>query len=628
MLAVNHPSIPEQDPRYSEAIALHQAGKPKEAIRLYHLLYQRWPYHAHLLASYGTCKMQIGDLSGGLPLLEQALSYDPTLTFALTNRASALSSLGRYEDALSAYDLLPATADNLAIQGTLLAHMHRYNDALYNYNQAISINPDVARYHHDKGSVLAIMKHADEAIACYNEALRLNPRYAEAYYNRARMLHEQQHLEDAVINYNAALAIDARYINAYAGLCSSLVSLNRLDEALRIVDEALTIQPVRELYLYKAIALYQSFDYEGALACTDHALSLDSNSYTAWAHRGYILMGMHRHEEAKACYDKALALNPSGNDENWAYALLTLASGDFMAGWPRYEWRWRREEGQLYVESWPKAPRWLGSWSIQGKTLLVLSEQGMGDTLQFCRFVPHLIELGARVKLVVQKPLVNLLRSLHPEVEVMTQEGGVGGFDFFTPLLSLPMALKITLHTIPCRPYLTPPIDMVQHWKEELGIAMRPRIGLAWSGNPNPKSDHKRTIPLAMLAPLLNQDADFYVLQRDIRPEDDLTIFPNLHHIPDALDGFDQTAALAVNMDSIITIDTSITHLVGALGLPTTVLLPYHACFRWLTDRDDSPWYPSMRLIRQTVPGNWETAINQLTPIDGEQRHSSDCETL
>lgn len=616
-------NTPEQDPRYREALNYHQSGNPQAALPLYQSLYQRWPYHAHLLASYGTCKMQTGDMSGGLPLLEQALTYDTTLPFALSNRASALASLGRYEEALAAYAALPDSADKCANQATLLAHLKRYEEAVALYQEAIAQTPDAAAYHHDLGSVLSLLHRHEEALACYTEALRLRPTYASAYCNQARLYHELKRYDEAVIGYNAALALDTNDPNAFAGLCASLIELKRFDEALRVINEALALQPAVILLLYKAVILYHLFDYGGALACTDEALALEPAAATAWAHKGYVLMAMRRHTEARACYDQALALNPDGNDENWAHALLTLSSGDFLGGWPLYEWRWHREEGKHYVSSWPKAPKWLGDWSIQGKTLLVLSEQGMGDTLQFCRFVPHLISLGAKVKLVVQKPLVNLLRSLHPEVEVMTQEGGIGGFDFFTPLLSLPMALKITLHTIPCRPYLTPPPAMVHHWRDELGIATRPRIGLAWSGNPNPKSDHKRTIPLALLAPVLDQDADFYVLQRDLRPEDDLTAFPNLHHIPEALNGFDQTAALAMNMDRIITIDTSITHLVGALGLPTTVLLPYHACFRWLTEREDSPWYPSMRLIRQTVPGDWKSALYQLTTIVGAQRHSS-----
>lgn len=613
MFVVHTPASPEQDVRYTEALALHQSGKPEEALPLYENLYQRWPYHAHLLASLGTCKMQLGDLSGGLNLLDQALAFSPDLSFALSNRASALAAQGRLDEALAAYSALPESPTNYSHRGAILARLERFEEALSAYDTALSLEPHTANHHHDRGMVLAKLQRHEEALIAYTEALRLKPRYSEAYASQGHALNELNRHAEAVINFNAALALNATNINALSGLCSSLVALKRYDEALKTVDEALAIKPSKELYLYKAVVLYGAFNYPAALTCTEQALALDNNYAAGWAHRGYILMAMHRFNEARSCYNHALKLNPEGNDENWAHALLTLTSGDYMSGWPLYEWRWRREEGKNYVEHWPKAPRWLGDWSIQGKTLLILCEQGMGDTLQFCRFVPMLINMGAKIKLAVQKPLVNLLRSLHPEVEVMALDGGgIGSFDFFTPLLSLPLALKITLNTLPCRPYLKADPELVSHWSDQIGSRHRPRIGLAWSGNPNPKSDHKRTMPLDTLAPLFAMDYDFYVLQRDIRPEDDLTAYSNLHYLPEALNGFDQTAGLAMNMDNIITIDTSITHLVGALGLPTIVMLPYHSCFRWLAERSDSPWYPTMRLIRQTVPGEWGSVVDKL----------------
>lgn len=615
MFAVNHPSIPEQDPRYTEALALHQAGKPADALPLYEGLYQRWPYHAHLLASLGTCKMQLGDLKGGLDLLDQALVFSPDLGFALTNRASALAAQGRHNEALEAYQALPDSADVLSQRGGILARMDRFEEALAAYDAAIEKDPTRANYQHDRGLVLAKLHRHEEALAAYESALLINPRFAEAYASQGKMLNELKRSSEAVISFNAALALDTRNLNAYSGLCTALVDLKLYDEALKTIDEALLLQPGKELFLYKAVVLYHAFDYAGALSCTEQALAFDDHCAASWAHRGYVLMAMKRFTEAQSCYHRALTLNPEGNDENWAHALLTLASGDYLSGWPLYEWRWQREEGKGYVQQWPKAPRWLGEWSIQGKTLLVMCEQGMGDTLQFCRFIPTLISLGAKVKLAVQKPLVNLLRSLHPNVDVMALDAGIGSFDFFTPLLSLPLALKTTLHTLPCLPYLKADQELVSHWREHLGLPTRPRIGIAWSGNPNPKSDHKRTIPLKELEPILAKDCDFYVLQRDIRSSDNLTDYPNLHYLPEALNGFDQTAGLAMNMDSIITIDTSITHLVGALGLPTLVLLPYHACFRWLADRDDSPWYPSLHLIRQTTPGDWRPVIDQAANI-------------
>ena len=596
---------PEHDPRYAQAISYHQNGNVNAALTLYVALYERFPWHAHLLASYGTALAQTGDLTGGLALLDQALAYIPDLTFALTNRASALASLGRSDEALTAYQALPNTQGQ---QANLLLSLGRPDEALAAYDAALADQPD-AKHHHGKGLVLRKLDRKDAALTCFQAATDLDPKHADAWCEQGKLHKDAKRLDEAVIAFSAALVINAAHWTSVVGLCTTLLDLDRADEALALIDEALSQAPLKELYLNKGIVLHQMHDYPAALACTDQALALDPECPSVWAHRGYLLMAMHRPSEARACYEKALARNPNGNDENWAYALLHLAEGDFLTGWRLYEWRWQREEGKHYVQNWPKAPRWLGDWSIQGKTVLVLCEQGMGDTLQFCRFAPRLVELGATVKLHVQKPMSPLLSRSFPDVEVIANTEGVGGFDFFVPLLSLPMALKLTVNTIPCRPYLKADSVTINAWRKRLGKRTRPRIGLAWSGNPNPKSDHKRTIPLADLAPILNRNADFYVLQRDVRETDDLTAFPNLHHLPEALNGFDQTAALAMCMDRVITIDTSIAHLTGALGLETWMLVPYHACWRWLLDRDDTPWYPAMTLFRQPEPGAWGPVI-------------------
>lgn len=600
---------PEQDPRYAQAISYHQNGKVNEALPLYAALYARWPYHAHLLASYGTALAQTGELERGLALLDQALAYAPDLEFAQINRASALATLGRYNEALEAYCALPHTRGQ---QADLLVQLGRLDEALDAYDDAIDADSENAKHHHGKGLVLLKLGRKDEALASFEDATDLDPYHADAWCEQGKLHKDAKRLDEAVIAFNTALIANACHWTSVVGLCTTLLDLDRADEALDLINMALGQAPLKELYLNKAVILHRLHDYGAALACVDQAQALDPECPSVWAHRGYLLMASHRPAEARVCYEKALAKNPTGNDENWAYALLHLAEGDFLTGWRLYEWRWQREEGKHYLESWPRAPRWLGDWSIQGKTVLVLCEQGMGDTLQFCRLAPRLVELGATVKLHVQKALAPLLARSFPEVEVIANTEGVGGFDFFVPLLSLPLALKLTVNTIPCRPYLKAEPILIKRWLKRLGAKLRPRIGLAWSGNPNPKSDHKRTIPLADLAPILNRDADFYVLQKDVRETDDLTAFPNLRYLPEALDGFDQTAALAMCMDRIITIDTSIAHLTGALGLETWMLTPYHACWRWLLERDDSPWYPSLTLFRQPTPGAWGPVIERV----------------
>ena len=599
---------PEQDPRYAEAIALHQQGRLKNARLLYESLYARFPYHAHLLASYGSCLAQLGQLESGLAYLEQALVYAPNLEFARANRASTLAVLNRFDDALTAYQSLPDSAANWEKRGDLLLRLGRLEDALTAYDAGLEIDP-TARLHLGRGSVLTRLKRPDDALDAFAAAVALDPDLADAWCEHGKLLKDAKRFDEAVVSFNAALVANPRHLGAYVGLCAALLDLKQPDLALRTIDEVLALAQVKELYLSKATIHYHLHDYATGLACVEQAQALAPDDATVWAHRGYALRGLKRLPEARQAYERALTLNPADNDANWAYANLLLTMGDFLAGWKHYEWRWEREEGRHYKDAWPSAPRWLGDWSLQGRKLVVLCEQGMGDTLQFCRYLPLLTGLGADVTLMVQKPLVKLMATSFPGIKVLPNAGSTVGFDFFTQLLSMPLALRTTLHTIPCRPYLKADPVLVKRWFKRLGAKWRPRIGLAWSGNPHPKSDHKRTIPLAELAPILNRDADFYVLQKDVRETDDLTAFPNLHYLPEALDGFDSTAALAKNLDRIITIDTSIAHLTGGLGLETWVLLPHAACFRWLLDRDDSPWYPSMTLFRQPAPGDWSPVI-------------------
>ena len=599
---------PEHDPRYAQAISYHQNGNVNAALPLYVALYARFPWHAHLLASYGTCLVQCGDPARGIPLLEQALTYAPTLEFAQTNYAGALAMMGLHEEALLVYQKLPDSSERWQQRGDLLLRLERLDEALAAYDAGLALE-ETAKLHYGRGLTLTRLERKEEALRCFDAATYADPNHADAWHEQGRLLRENKRHTDALMCFNAALICNPQHVASYVNLCATLVDLSRFEEALAAATEALTIYPCKDTYLSHGVALYHQKDYERSLASIDQALALAPEDTTTWAHRGFLLRTLNRLEEARTAYEQALKFSPKDNDTNWAYANLLLATGDFFNGWRHYEWRWNREEGKVYKDSWPAAPRWLGDWSIQGKKLLVLCEQGMGDSLQFCRYLPMLTALGADVTLMIQRPLMKLMADSFPGIKVLPSSGSTAGFDFFTQLLSLPMALRTTLHTIPCQPYLRADPALVRRWFKRLGAKLRPRIGLAWSGNPHPKSDHKRTIPLADLAPILSQDADFYVLQRDIREEDDLSAFPNLHHLPEALDGFDQTAALAMCMDRIITIDTSIAHLVGGLGLKTWMLVPYYACWRWLLDRDDSPWYPRMTLFRQPEPGAWAPVI-------------------
>jgi tetratricopeptide (TPR) repeat protein len=414
---------------------------------------------------------------------------------------------------------------------------------------ALAIDPDEPTTLNNLGEVLRRTDRFDAALPCYQRAVALAPDYAEAYDNHGCALTQAGRAAEALPYHRRAIALKHDFALAHDRLRGALLDLNRHEEALRDLRHA-----------------------------------------TAW-----------EADRAK------LRLNE-------AYVLLTL--GRFPLGWKAYEARW-----DMLVDGLPIAPRhadrprWNGRARLAGRTLLLHAEQGIGDTLQFVRYVPKLARQGARVIVEAQPSLVPLLRSLDGAAEVMALDAPPPAFDLQCPLLSLPLACGTTLATIPAEvPYLAPPPERVAIWRPRVGRrrAGRRRIGLAWSGNPDYPNDHNRSIRLSRLEPLLTRtDCALHVVQTPIRATDRAVLdgLPSVKDHSAALGDFADTAALLSLMDLVISIDTAVAHLAGALARPTWLLLPFSAEWRWLTLRADSPWYPTMRLFRQPAPGDWDGVL-------------------
>jgi Glycosyltransferase family 9 (heptosyltransferase) len=291
--------------------------------------------------------------------------------------------------------------------------------------------------------------------------------------------------------------------------------------------------------------------------------------------------------------------------------MLRLLIGDFDRGWVKYEWRWKTESLALPKRNFSQ-PLWLGAEALDGKAILLHSDQGFGDTIQFCRYVPLVAERGARVILEVPRPLRELMSTLTGAEQIVSSGNPLPDFDMHCPLLSLPLAFGPQLETIPAAtPYLRASSQSLMNWDTRLGSKHHRRIGLVWSGSPTHKNDQNRSIRLSSLLSLLDIEATFVSLQKDVR-DDDVTILKNrsdLLHFGDALENFSDTAALISNLDVVISVDTSVAHLAGALAKPVWVLLPFVPDWRWLLDRNDSPWYPTARLFRQDDARAWDNVI-------------------
>ena len=349
----------------------------------------------------------------------------------------------------------------------------------------------------------------------------------------------------------------------------------------------------------------------------DRALALGPGADTArgWLGRGLSELQLGRLDEGRECFARATAVQPDFAEAWCNQAYVSLLQGDLLRGWELYEWRFRtklHEKEKRPVLGQP----WSGREPIAGRRLLVHAEQGLGDTLQFCRYVPLLAAAGAHVILRAPAPLLSLLRRLEGAAEVIPDGSPVTACDYHCPLLSLPRCFATDLATIPAgRAYLAPDPALVTKWARRLGPQHLPRIGLVWSGNPRHIRDAQRSVPLADFAPLMGQRLEFVSLQAEVRETDQaaLASFDQLRHFGGELGDFADTAALCLNLDAVISVDTSVAHLSGAVGVPTHLLLPRLPDWRWLLDRTDSPWYPAFTLHRQACTGGWAPVIARVS---------------
>ena len=325
-----------------------------------------------------------------------------------------------------------------------------------------------------------------------------------------------------------------------------------------------------------------------------------------------------RLDEAIAHHDKALSLKPDYQDASWNKSLSLLLQGDFENGLSLYENRWASEKvSEIVGKRFVDGPTWLGKESLHDKTILIYGEQGLGDFIQFCRYVKLVAGLGAKVILEVPQSLTGLMKGLDGISQLVIKGEELPFFDYQCPLLSLPLAFKTNLDTI-----LSPSgyinldnyPNKIMEWKARLGSKLKPRVGLVWSGNPRHKNDHNRSILLRDILPFLSNQFEYVSLQKEVREVDKSTLDSNPHilNFSSHLDDFLDTAALIDNLDLVISIDTSVVHLSGALGKKTLLLLPYVPDWRWLLDKDDSPWYPSIKLYRQTFIGDWNSVLDRL----------------
>jgi tetratricopeptide (TPR) repeat protein len=540
---------PAAAPEIQPAIALHRQGRLDEAEAIYAAILAVEPARADALHLLGLVNYQHGRLPEALRLMAAALKADPRSADIHSNYGLALNSGKQHQAALASFDLAlalkPDHANALNNRGLTLAALGRHAEALASWDAALAADPDHADALHERGNALYRLKRHDAALADFERLLELRPNDIDVLNNRG----------------------------------GSLAELGRLDEAYASYDRAFAVDPgVPEISINK----------------------------------GHVCADQHRFDEALACYATAAALATFRPEAEFGASMVRLRLGQFAQGWRDYEWRWQQASWAPQRRDFA-APLWLGQEPLAGRTILLHAEQGFGDTLQFVRYAKLVAALGATVMLEVQAPLKSLLSGSAGVAQIFARGEPLPRFDLHCPLMSLPLAMRTALDTVPAEiPYVGAPADRVAPWRARLGEPGPLRVGIVWAGSAVHKNNHNRSIAFDRFRPLLSvPDVTFVSLQQELGAAEAASLehHPNVIRLGGELRDFADTAAVVSLLDLVVSADTAMVHLAGALGRPVWALLPFAPDFRWLLDRPDSPWYPTARLFRQPRSGDWESVL-------------------
>jgi tetratricopeptide (TPR) repeat protein len=474
----------------------------------------------------------------------------------------------------------PRNAKAFHLLGVIYYQNGAFDAALENVKKSLLLDPANAEAHYNLGNIFREMKRPDEAIACYMKALQLNPGITHVYMNLGTVFQGKGLFDEAIINYRKALRCDPNNADIYYNLGLVFEEKDQLDEAV---------------------------------ICYQKAIMLDPDFADAYNNLGILFNRKNQPDSALTYYKKAITIDPNFADAHWNMSHVLLIKGQFQEGWKEYEWRWKVKE--LYRHSLPQKrnfcqPLWDGS-DINGRIILLYAEQGFGDTIQFIRYASLVAQYGATVIVECPDKLTSLLQNTEGVHKVVSYRDQLPEFDVHCPLLSLPSLFNTTLDNIPAKvPYIIPNLTLVQEWREVINYSdFNLKIGLVWATDRLPK---EKSCSLQVFSSLTSlNDISFYSLQKGEpaiqakKPPKGMTFFDYTEKISD----FSDTAAFIMNLDLVISVDTAVAHLAGALGKPVWTLLPFTPDWRWMLNREDSPWYPTMKLFRQSAPGNWNAVM-------------------
>ncbi len=573
-----------------------------------------------------------GNLDEAKQKYDEILSVDSSHFDALQLSAILHKQIGHYHAAIDLFNRALKIRSSCSVVlcnlGVTYRAIGEREKALHAYSEAIRADSNNAEAHYNLGNLYKDEGKLAEAISAYEEAIKLNPNHADAFYNKGNAHKQLRELNEAYDSYTSVIKLCPNHAAAINNRGNVLKALGRLNEALLDYNDSIQISPgYVDPQNNKATVLHMLGELELAIELYSTIIKSNPNFAEAHFNLANVLKQLKRFQEAEANYDTAIKIKADYPIATWNRSLMFLQQGRYIEGWSGYEARTRIKE---FRESFPEyeGREWRGEFDLAGKRVMIYSEQGLGDTIQFVRYLPLVREQGALVTFIAPKTLVSLVKSVDPFVTVLSKAVESIPFDFHCPLLSLPFIFRTTLENLPPKgPYLKPDLEKVRLWKNRLNHIKQLKVGLVWNGGHRPNNldateiNLRRNISLKIFSAYFqHREVAFFSLQKGEPAESEIkgmesTYWPkgNFFNFSADLNDFADTAALIANLDLIISVDTSTAHLSGAMGKDTWLLNRFDTCWRWLEGRNDSPWYPTLRIFRQHTEGGWEVVLKEVS---------------
>lgn len=610
-------SLHNSEGKLQQALALLDTNRLQEAKTLLTQLCTPDCNNAEAWLMLGAVNGEFGNVDVAATCIRRAITLDSQYPEAHMSLATILMAQGMVEEAQKSCQQAVDQDSNYAEAWLMLARINQQlaqlGEAERCYQQVVALWPGAYDAHYELGLILRGLGKFNEASDSYRTALSIKSDNAQAHAGLGEICLLQNNYTDAVAHFKKSVATEAGRAETHCNLGLAYWHLGKIQQALDSCQTAIRLNPeLAEAYSNLGLVLNAQGRSEGACAACQQAIHLNPFLDGAYVNLGMACHDMGRYDEASEAYEKTMRINPNNPDAHWNLALLLLLHGEFERGWEEYEWRWQRQA----TPPRPFVQRlWDGS-TLAGRTILLHAEQGLGDTLQFVRYIQHVKARGGRVIVECQAPLAKLVSTCDGVDEVVVQGSPLPPFDVHAPLLSLPRIFQTRINSVPNQtPYLKVPDQ--NHARILAAISSNPgqlKVGIVWAGRPTHPNDRNRSCEFALFRPLsMLANIKLFSLQKGERCSDLATNAVSAINLGDMLNDFSDTAAAISRLDLVISVDTSVAHLAGALGKPTWVLLPHVPDWRWMLTDEKTPWYPHMRLFRQHQAGDWSTVFERVT---------------